>query len=663
MEIGLILTHDRRMGQLFVDLLHRLFEDALHVNTYYLDEDIPFWNENDRARVVITSSYSGDIMSRIPVDRPVISASLTFQKQGLLALERFPAGTRALLVNTNNKTTVDTAILLYQKNIHNINFIPYSADSPPYLDTQEIEIAVTPGEPQLVPPGIKRVVDIGDRMFDVSGIIEIAAYTGLEHMLQRKPFLDYNERISGGVGNAASSLPGSGLLKYEYDAVMKMINIGILGSDAKNYIYACNNMAEFLLGKKRSDILYLDVRKIFPEFFPNPSAMKGAPATFRYENTGNRVLDITVTPMFREDVFIGAMFMLLPAGENETLKSHIVSKFMQKGHQARYRFEHIIGRSAAIRQAICLAQKMAVVDFSVLITGQSGVGKEIFAQSIHNASRRFDKPFVAINCAAIPDSLLESELFGYEGGSFTGAKKQGKTGLFEAANNGTFFFDEIEELSPHMQAKLLRAIQERQIMKVGGDSVIEVDVRIICAANQDLLRLVRQGKFREDLYYRISTLPLELPPLKERENDLFLILDHFCHEIGASFILSAEARKCLAGYSWPGNIRELRNCVEYLHCLKTGAIERKQLPPYVQSACEKAPQKSPTPDLFKAAASVLIEGPCGRGALRNKLQARGIILSEAQVRTLLKKMKQEGWVQSSGGRGGSSLTVFGREAL
>ncbi|MDR1731267.1 MAG: sigma 54-interacting transcriptional regulator [Synergistaceae bacterium] len=667
MRIGMVMWQDRRMGRFYQDLLERLFDGALTVKAYFLDDGVPECDEEEFARLVITSSYSTDIIGKIPTDRPIISASLTFRREGLLALRRFPPGTKALVVNTSNKNAIDTTVLLCQQGIANIEFLPWGPDCPRYVDTKDVRLAVTPGESQLVPPEIEQVVDVGDRMLDVQSIIEIASQTGLEHILKGRAFREYDESITGGIRDVATPLLRSGRLKNEYDTVMNMIDIGVIGVDAKNIVYACNRKAEFLLGKSRGDILYLNIAEILPEIPVGRSGAENAPLTCRHEKAGNRALNITITPMRQENLYSGAMLMLLPVGEDETLKAQIVGKFMQKGHRARYTFGHVVGHSAAIRHRIDLAKKMADVDSAVLITGESGTGKEVFAQSIHNASARSDKPFVAINCAAIPDSLLESELFGYEGGSFTGARKQGKTGLFEAANHGTIFLDEIGDLSPSLQAKLLRVIQERQIMRVGGDAVIPIDARVISATNQDLLGRVRAGIFRVDLYYRISTLPVELPPLRERESDLFLLIDLFRREVGASFVLSSEAKKTLGGYSWPGNVRELRNCVEYLHCLKTDLIENHHLPSFIldrrDSGEENLPRKNAADDGVRAAAAILSQGPCGRGVLRSRLADREVRLTEAQTRALLANMKAKGWVESSGGRGGSALTKTGEEAL
>ena len=205
---------------------------------------------------------------------------------------------------------------------------------------------------------------------------------------------------------------------------------------------------------------------------------------------------------------------------------------------------------------------------TVLITGESGTGKELFARAIHNHSDRADNTFVTVNCAAIPDNLLESELFGYEEGAFTGAKKGGKLGKFEIAHKGTIFLDEIGDMSLHLQGKLLRVLQERELDKIGGKSNILIDVRVIAATNKNLVELVAKGQFREDLYYRLNVIPITLPALRQRKNDIPLLIDYmikeYAHKLNKDVIgIEDDAKKTLIDYSWPGNVRELQNVIEY----------------------------------------------------------------------------------------------------
>ena len=251
----------------------------------------------------------------------------------------------------------------------------------------------------------------------------------------------------------------------------------------------------------------------------------------------------------------------------ETGGKIIQSNLKEKGLIARYHFSDIIADSISMRQLIAKAMRYAQADGNVLVTGETGTGKELFVQSMHNASLRASGPFVAVNCAALSGELLESELFGYADGAFTGARKGGKIGLFELAHRGTIFLDEIGEMPIQLQAKLLRVLQEKQIMRVGGDDVIPVDVRVMCATNQNIPELIEKGMFRRDLYYRINLLMIHIPPLRDRGNDIGLLFRHFVKLYAEHMSIlpppvDNAAISELQRYKWQGNIRELRNVAE-----------------------------------------------------------------------------------------------------
>lgn len=245
--------------------------------------------------------------------------------------------------------------------------------------------------------------------------------------------------------------------------------------------------------------------------------------------------------------------------------SNLVSQVSFLRSELSKKYGEIIGESAAIKEVIMLIDRVAATNASVLITGESGTGKEITALTIHQASPRKEYPFVAVNCAALPEQLLESELFGHEKGAFTGAAAL-KPGRFEIADKGTVFLDEIGEMSPTMQAKLLRVLQERAFERVGGTETLHVDVRIISATNIDIKKAVEEGKFREDLYYRLNVVHIHLPPLRERKEDIPLLVNYFLKKymLGTYPVkkISPEAMELLMNYHWPGNIRELQNVIE-----------------------------------------------------------------------------------------------------
>ena len=251
---------------------------------------------------------------------------------------------------------------------------------------------------------------------------------------------------------------------------------------------------------------------------------------------------------------------------------------------ARHFFPDIIGESLAIRGLLSLIKKVAPTDSTVLILGESGTGKELVATSIYQNSFRKDRPFIKLNCAAIPEELLESELFGHEKGAFTGANKF-KPGKFDMAHKGTIFLDEIGDMPLNLQAKILRVLQEQEFYRVGGSKTIKVDVRFIASTNQNLDKMVQQGKFREDLYFRLNVFTLHLPPLRERKEDINVLVDYFLNNLPKKIEISSVALQMLLVYAWPGNIRELKNTIESAAVIaENGYIEPAQLPGKIAGA-------------------------------------------------------------------------------
>jgi two-component system response regulator PilR (NtrC family) len=266
--------------------------------------------------------------------------------------------------------------------------------------------------------------------------------------------------------------------------------------------------------------------------------------------------------------------VLRNALETRRLAAEVV--YLREELVGRYTFENIIGRSSRMRAVFSLVERVAKTNSTVLLHGESGTGKELIARAIHFSSPRAQHRFLSINCGAMPESLLESELFGHERGAFTGAVRD-KRGLFQEANRGTLFLDEIGEMSQPMQVKLLRALQDRTVRRVGGTAEEPVDVRIIAATNRDLQERIARGEFREDLYYRINVIPIELPPLRDRRDDIALLVDHFLRKLADGTgappkRISKDALRLLESHSWPGNVRELENLIERAVALSTAAV-------------------------------------------------------------------------------------------
>ena len=342
-----------------------------------------------------------------------------------------------------------------------------------------------------------------------------------------------------------------------------------------------------------------------------------------------------------------------------------------------------------MKEILVLLKTISGTDSTVLICGESGTGKEMFAQSIHNASSRSRYNFVAVNCAAIPENLLESEMFGYEEGSFTGARKGGKTGLFELAHRGTIFLDEIGEMPLQLQSKLLRVLEERKVRRIGSDKNIDIDVRVIAATNKNIHQLMLDGSFREDLYYRLNVLPLAVPSLRERKDDIEELFYHLAKDMHSDIKLMPDAVDLIMTYSWPGNVRELRNVTEYLsnqNKIEIGAEDFKWVE-YARNAEEKSIESKRSAgdagdkEKFQF---MLTEGNnidyvyflletmkkladrkerYGRKRLEELLTEGGVICSEGEIRSMLVKLTHGGYVRTLKGRGGSEITRKGIELL
>lgn len=364
----------------------------------------------------------------------------------------------------------------------------------------------------------------------------------------------------------------------ELHAIFNYAFEGIITSDAKGKINMINPTASKLLNvdpEKTINKNLTDVISNIKDSFNYKKEMEP-----QIISIGGNKLVLSCVPVGCDDSLQGLVVHLQEITEVQKLEGEIRREIYAKGHVAKFFFGDIVGISSSIKRTIKYAKGFARSDETVLIEGESGTGKELFAQAIHNGSKRSKNPFVAVNCASLPDNLLESELFGYVEGAFTGAKKGGKLGLFEIAHKGTIFLDEIGDVSQLLQARLLRVLQEKQIRRVGDDRIIPVDVRVITATNRNLSDLVENNQFRLDLYYRLNVLKLKLPPLRERLQDIPDLVRCFLNERVTDFEYTKKLElektlKILQSYSWPGNIRELGNVLTRF--LALSGIDDKEL--------------------------------------------------------------------------------------
>ena len=361
-----------------------------------------------------------------------------------------------------------------------------------------------------------------------------------------------------------------------YQAVLDFTHDAILAIDENGRIQVLNPPAERIMGCRAADSVGQPVEAVLPNTLLPDVLESGEKQLDQIMQIHQTLCNTNRIPILVDGQRRGVVATFQDVKQVQNSEQKIRLKLHEKGLVAKYAFNDILGDSPAIRSTIQIARSYAASRASVLIRGETGTGKELFAQSIHNASDRRDGPFVAINCAAVSNSLLESELFGYEAGSFTGASRGGREGVFELAHGGTLFLDEIGEIPRETQVELLRVLQEKEIRRVGGSRVIPVDVRIIAATNKDLLQETVEGRFREDLYYRLDVLDLKLPPLRERGDDVKILGLHLFRQLpgGKDPIMQSQFLYLLeqAGpYQWYGNIRELQNFVERANILMRNA--------------------------------------------------------------------------------------------
>lgn len=359
-------------------------------------------------------------------------------------------------------------------------------------------------------------------------------------------------------------------------SILDSINSGVMIIDDAFIVRYLNPEYTRITGVSREQIIGRPLREVRPGARLPDVVRSGKPLSGVFRREGDIEYVVDLAPIVLDGKIKGGIGVFKDITEVERLSKELqrilrqtdrLKSIVHHAYQARYTFDDIIGTSDGIRKVIELARRFARGGNDILITGESGTGKEVLAQAIHNAGDRATGPFVTVNCAALSPSLLESELFGYIEGAFTGARKGGKVGLFEIADGGTIFLDEIAELTPEMQGRCLRVLQERTIRRVGDTQETRLDVHVITATNRDLSRMAEENAFRQDLYYRLWVLNIHIPPLRERNIDIRVLADHFLAQCGRKIMrrleFAPEIYERFSKYGWPGNVRELIHTVEF----------------------------------------------------------------------------------------------------
>ncbi len=666
-----IISGRSMWGVYLKNLLEEIFEGSFDIKIYGSDNNTLF--QPIDAQLVIFSKPILFCLAQkyIKLQTPVIGISHTISKEQYKKICAIPAGKEVLVVNDSEMSIIETIQVFHALGINHIDFVPYAEG---VEINKNIDTAITPGEKSLVPSYIKNVVDIGERLIDSSSITEIAMYMGLEKQLYSDRVKKYFDSLMPIKSQLYQLFDKSRHAASRIEGLLSMLDDGVIIADENGIIIESNKDANRLLTNSGTII-----GKHISEFMPEINKLNPDSDGELLIKRGGRYISLRIVKVNDYGMDYGFILQMSYFEEREKKQNKLRRQIMGKGHFAKYCFNDIITQNKNFYELKKLAQTQAKNNATILITGESGTGKEMFAQAIHNASNRKDGPFVAINCAALPQNLLESELFGYEEGSFTGAKKGGKIGLFEMAHRGTIFLDEIGDMDSALQARLLRVLEEREVMRIGGDRVIPVDIRVIAATNRNLWEMSNNGGFRKDLYYRLNVFPFELPPLRKRKDDIMLLFSYIMDKNGKKFNLSNKAKELMLSYRWYGNVRELKNCVDYLCCLEKSTIDLDDLKRILHFSDDvNVPEHDikinetkfngeflkNIPAAERKCAIWIIKylynnGSCGRRKLFQMSVNENFNTSESLIRSVLTVLQNEGIVVKSVGRGGTALTDFG----
>lgn len=660
-----------------INQLQEILDGYVRFTSYSLEEKLP---EQIHNKLVIVSHQlvmdEPKVKECIGTGCKVIIAKRIINYENIDKLLCLPAGTNILYINDSYETCLESIESLKKLGIDHIH---YSAFYPGIQNSLKLDIAITPGAFDLIPEHVHEVVNIGPRLMDISTINQILDHFHLNEpgnvISQRylRKIIQLSKRLADANQNANN-------LNKHLNEVLDGVNDGILTIKKDGSITVFNEELGHLLhispkrviGRKIADII--DNPEL-TQFLLDPFGEEA-----RWFTLGQVEAVVHRFPL-NGDQSIVATFK--NARKTIEMEKSLRIELKKKGYVAKYTLGDIIGDSKAITETKAITNKLAKTDLTILIQGESGTGKELFASAIHNSSSRDKGPFLAVNFSAISEDLMESELFGYEDGAFTGAKKGGKVGLFEQANGGTIFLDEIGDSSIKLQARLLRVLQEKEIMRIGGSKIIPIDVRIIAATNKNLLKMIEQGKFREDLYHRLRVLFVELPELRKRIDDIPLLIQHFIQQSGRTHItILPEVVQKLSSFQWFGNVRELKNTIDYMlavcedNTITMGNIPSKSTFQQRTESFEKlsistAAETAVIPDEEEELLQILkiIHAISERGetANRRKITEMGNNwkrpLTEQQIRSRLDILEVRGYIVKSRGRFGTRLTQLGLRVL
>jgi len=672
----IVVTYSKKAADEFCQVLQSIFKDKVIVEKYSIEENtIRTITEADLVVISVYELYK-QVKHYISSNVPIINPNFTILKDNFQRILDLPSGTRALLVSSNIDLSMQCINQIYQMGARHIELIPYS----PYIEnTRNIDIAITPGEECNVPASIKRVINIGTRSMDISSIIYILIHFKMESLFSTPEMLDYCQKTMPLTFDPRLFVKENLFSVNEF--VIANYKSGIISYTPGGIILNFNNMAEKILDYKSDAVIGKHILSLFLQPSLQEAIKNIKPLQKKQIKINGQ--DVLVKTSIENVGDARICYLILERTNEFTTKiSSYQKQIIGRGYVAKYNFEDLVTKNEEMISLKAISERNATTNSSIFITGESGTGKEIFAQAIHNASERKANPFVAINCAAVAENLLESELFGYDKGAFTGASRTGKKGLFEIAHSGTLFLDEIGEMPFHLQARLLRVLQEKEIIRVGGDRVISVDVRIIAATNRNVINMIKNKTFRKDLYYRLNVIPLTIPPLRKRKQDIPLLINIFQKQFQTYFKITPSAMERLQNHPWEGNIRELQNHIEYLRNLRKPIVAIEDLP-FVSDEEKKANRLSNTEmetikkleqtDKHDTSKIIFIlealklskrdHTILGRRSLAALSRLNHLNISEIQMRTILSDLVTYQMINQKKGRGGTTITNLGLKMI
>ena len=570
-----------------------------------------------------------------------------------------------LVVNDSQASAMDAIDDLKGIGFSNWNYVPYSPEhSMQDLSDAAIDCTISVGEPDLVPEGFGKVYEIGTRIISIETIAKVWSLLGWPLEAVESYLNKYVKHIISATQQVYESTMRVDEANHNLVSVLDSIDDGMMMYDRRTGLVVMSNknlrrllgIKEDFAGKHLSGVVKQ------PQVIEFLMSMAGQRDEMLAEWNGHKIM-LTRFPVgnSREVCAFRSVDSI------HTDSSKLARELIQQGFYSKYSFDDILGDSDAILDAKQKAYRLAKTDLNILIEGESGTGKELFAAAIHQASARRDRPYLAINFSSLNDSLMESELFGYEEGAFTGARRGGKAGVFEMANGGTIFLDEIGDISLKMQVGLLRVLQEKEVMRIGDGKIRYVDVRIVAATNQNLLEKVRQGLFREDLYYRLKIGYVYVPPLRDRKEDIpYLAEKLLAQNSNGTVTIAPRLMQWMEKQSWPGNVRELKNTLIYMEALRRGnVLDLEDVPeqnPYgkaekVNSTNGKGHCIDNDDGLLLLIRELLEDNILlGRRLLLEEARKKGICKTEYQLRKRLGCLEAEGMIVMGKGKVGIQLT-------